>query len=222
MNWSQYHEDYMKPQKFETMNAPKKETVIYVELPKADRVYINNIGCLRYELGPLSGPVMSTIDTYLGDYEVSEYKDGRIVLVLKTITPKKEEPNANATFIKRDKEDEEKLNKMLKKLDKSKKKQENSAHSFTDKRQYFFNLFNDFLTMYHDNGTDSKRDIIDRYLDSSPLLNRQPSVTEESQVDLLTELENDIREALDQANGHMGGADDVMIQIRKFTIVRKP
>lgn len=96
MNWSQFHEDYMKPQNVKTMKTPKKETVIYVELPKADRVYINNIGCLRYELGPLSGPVMSTIDTYLGDYEVSEYKDGRIVLVLKTITPKKEENSAHS------------------------------------------------------------------------------------------------------------------------------
>lgn len=61
--------------------------IIYVALPKADKVYINNIGCLRYELGPISAAVQSTIDTYLGDYEISEYKDGRVVLVLKTDKP---------------------------------------------------------------------------------------------------------------------------------------
>jgi hypothetical protein len=61
------------------MNDNKE--IIYVALPKADKVYINKIGCLRYELGPVSGAVQSTIDTYLGDYKISEYKDGRVVLV---------------------------------------------------------------------------------------------------------------------------------------------
>lgn len=61
----------------------KEPLVKYVALPAADKVYINKIGCLRYSLGPEDGPVMSTIDTDLSGYEVSEYKGGRIVLVKK-------------------------------------------------------------------------------------------------------------------------------------------
>jgi len=84
------------------------------------------------------------------------------------------------------------------------KKEESSAHSFTEGS---------------DIGDDFSKGL-SRTSSANEL--RQPSVTEESQVDLLTELENDIREALDQANGHMVGADDVMVQIRKFTIIRNP
>lgn len=36
--------------------------IIYVALPKADKVYINKIGCLRYSLGNGDGPVEETID----------------------------------------------------------------------------------------------------------------------------------------------------------------
>lgn len=57
--------------------------VKYVALQAADKVYINKIGCLRYSLGPEDSPVMSTIDTDLSGYDVSEYKDGRVTLVKK-------------------------------------------------------------------------------------------------------------------------------------------
>ena len=61
----------------------EKKLFIIVQVPEATRYYINDIGCLRYTNGPNDGPVMSTIDTYLGDYEIGKVSNGQLTLVLK-------------------------------------------------------------------------------------------------------------------------------------------